>query len=173
MESLGVLNRAGSQSEFAALVGITQPKVAQLLGDGILPRDGSLRSWVAAYCDRLREQAAGRMGSGELNVADENAALAKAKREGLEIKNAVARGEFAPVALLTQVMADASKGVADQLDALPVVLAREFADVFTPEMRDRMATLVAKARNEWADSTVSLDVDFAQNASESIIQTEV
>ena len=140
------------------LVGLTPARVAQLKGDGILSEDGTLREWLSAYLSRLRDQAQGRMGDGVSSLADENAALAKSRRESQDLKNATARGEYAPVSLLTQTMANASKGIADKLDALPVTLAREFADTFTPEMRDRMATLLATARNDWAESTVAIEV---------------
>jgi phage terminase Nu1 subunit (DNA packaging protein) len=159
VQSVDALSRAGSESEFAALVGITQPRVAQLKADGVLSRDGSLLTWCREYCERLREQAAGRLGRGELNVADENAALARERRLGLEIDNARKRGEFAPVTLLTETMAAASKTLADRLDALPVMLARQFPAQFTPEARDAMAAYLSSARNEWAEATVSIAVE--------------
>jgi phage terminase Nu1 subunit (DNA packaging protein) len=52
-----------------------------------------------AYIRRLREQAAGRAAVGDLDLAGERAALAKAQRERIEMQNAVTRGELAPVVL--------------------------------------------------------------------------
>lgn len=146
-----------SQAEFAAIIGVSQATVSNLRHAEILPTGGNLQQWIHAYCHRLREQAAGRMGEGKLNPMDENAALAKAKREAIELKNAIARGESAPVSLLTEVLANASKTIADGLDALPITLGRRFPD-FTPDQRDALATALAEVRNQWAKATVTLDV---------------
>jgi hypothetical protein len=52
-----VLDHVATQDAFAAMVGITQPRVAALLAEGILPRGGTLAAWLLAYTERLREQA--------------------------------------------------------------------------------------------------------------------
>ena len=52
------LNSEIKQADLAALVGISQPRVAQLMAEGKIPANGSLGAVMRAYCDRLREQAA-------------------------------------------------------------------------------------------------------------------
>ena len=45
-----------TQAALAALVGMNQPKVSNLISEGKLPAVGTLGELVAAYCQRLRDQ---------------------------------------------------------------------------------------------------------------------
>lgn len=71
------LQARSTQAAFGSLVGISQPAVSDLVSRGIL-RDGeSVGEWLKAYCGNLREQAAGRLASGDLDLATERAGLAR------------------------------------------------------------------------------------------------
>lgn len=142
-----------TQQDFADAVGVTQPRVAQLIGDGILPADAVAAQWLLAYCERLREQAAGR--GQELTV--ERAALARSQRIGQDLKNAVAQGEYAPIGLLADVLAAAAAAVVDRLDQLPGQLRKACPDL-PAEARDAVMRTIASARNEWIRSTEELVV---------------
>lgn len=146
-----------SQAEFGALVGITQQAVSDLLQAGVLRPGGSAREWLLAYCARLREQAAGRMGStvGGLDLPHERAALAREQRRGLELKNAVLRGDYAAVSLLTDVLATASQAVAARLEHLPGALKKQCPEM-TDEQRAAAITVINAARAEWLRSTAAL-----------------
>lgn len=149
----------GTQEVFARMVGISQPKVSQLLGDGVLQRGDSLGAWMLAYCERLREQAAGRMSGeiGGLDLVQERAALAREQRKGYALKNAVAEGKFAPIGLLTAVLATASQSIVDRFDMLPAQLRKVAPDL--PEAaRQQVETVIAGARNEWIRQTAELIV---------------
>jgi phage terminase Nu1 subunit (DNA packaging protein) len=146
-------------------------RVSQLIHKGVLRKGDTCRQWIAAYTSRLREEAAGRVGNGELNIVDENAKLSKAKREAQELKNALTRGEQAPIELLTEVLAEASKSLADRIEALPVLLKRSFPDMPIEQMQFLQAEL-SKARNEWANSTISLTVEKPLDERDSQIQKE-
>lgn len=145
------------QSQFAALVGVSEARVSQIMAEGLLPVGGTGLQWLLAYCGRLREQAAGRIGSeaGGLDLAQERAALAREQRRGIELKNAVLRGEFAAVALLGEVLATASQAVAERFDHLPGQLRKACPDL-APAAVDQVMTVIASARNEWVRSTVAL-----------------
>ena len=111
------------------MVGITQPAVSAMVADGRLQVEGlSLGDALQAYCQRLRDQAAGRVGSevGGLDLVQERAALAREQREGQAIKNAVARREYAPIGLLADVLGRAGGAVVDRFDrrCLDLNLAR-------------------------------------------------
>ncbi|WP_240636167.1 hypothetical protein [Caldimonas tepidiphila] len=145
-----------TQKEFADLVGISQQKVSELLADGILPREGTADQWLHAYCTRLREQAAGRLGEVEgVDLAYERALLAREQREGQRLKNAIARGEYAPIGLLADVLGAASAGVVDRFDQLEGALRKACPDL--PESaRMTVMQVIASARNEWIRSTAKL-----------------
>ena len=152
-----MLDELAIQARFGDMVGISQQAVSELVRAGVLPVGGTYGQWLIAYCERLREQAAGRMsadGSG-LDLVQERAALARAQREGIEIKNATLRGEFASVQLLAQVLANASQAVAERFDHLKADVRQACPDL-PPDAADRVVTVIAAARNAWVAETAEL-----------------
>lgn len=154
---LDELSRPITQALFAELVGVSEAKVSQLVGDGVLERGQTGHEWLLAYCFRLREQAAGRMSGeiGGLDLVQERAALAREQRLSIEIKNAIARGEYAPIGLLADVLAAASQGVSDRFEALPGTLRKACPDL-PDAAREQIDAAIAQARNEWVRSTSAL-----------------
>lgn len=57
------LSAKAKQVEFAELVGVSQPAIAKHMQGGTLADGGTYAEWLRAYCDRLREEAAGRVQS--------------------------------------------------------------------------------------------------------------
>ena len=152
------LSGAFSQTLLAAMVGITQPAVSAMVADGRLQVEGlSLGDALQAYCQRLRDQAAGRVGSevGGLDLVQERAALAREQREGQAIKNAVARKEFAPVGLLADVLGMAASAVVDRFDQLEGALKKACPDL-PDEAKTTVLRVIAAARNEWVRETSQL-----------------
>ena len=153
------LSLPATQAALAKLVGVSQPTVSNLISEGKLPAVGTLGELGAAYCQRLRDQAAGRMGSGlgGLDLVQERAALAREQRLGIEIKNAALRTEFAPVALLSEVLATTSGAIADCFDLLPARI-----DAACPGLPDEARRVVMaalnSARSEWVRATAFLVV---------------
>jgi phage terminase Nu1 subunit (DNA packaging protein) len=147
------LSMQGTQTALADLVGVTQPTVSNLMTEGKLPSSGTLGELLLAYCARLRDQAAGRLGdSMGLDLVQERAALAREQREGQAIKNAVARKEFAPVGLLADVLGMAASAVVDRFDQLEGQLRKACPDL-PDEAKVTLQTVIASARNEWIRST--------------------
>ena len=155
--TLAKLAKPGTQKDFAALVGISQAAASNWASAGLLAPGATLGEWLLAYCGRLREQAAGRVGAtdGGLDLAQERAALARSQRVGIDIKNAVLRGDYAAVELLSEVLATASQAVAERFDHLPGQLRKACPDL-QPAAIDQVMTAIASARNEWVRTTVAL-----------------
>lgn len=145
------------QTDFGALVGVSQPAISALVDKGVLAHGDAAGVWLLAYCARLREQAAGRLGSaaGGLDLAQERAALAREMRMGHQIKNAVARGQYASIDLLAEVLAMASQAVAARFDHLAPAIAKVAPDLPSAVMDAVMAT-IATARTEWVRETAEL-----------------
>ncbi len=152
------------QSTVAAAVGVSKQAISAMVNDGALPPCGTNGQLLLAYCTRLREQAAGRMGSevGGLDLAQERAALAREQRIAQELKNAVARGEFAPIGLLADVLGKAASAVVDRFDQLEGNLRKSCPGI-EDDVMATVLSVVASARNEWMRSTVRL-VDTAVDA---------
>ena len=146
-----------TQQTFGDLVGVSQQAVSELTRAGVLPEGATAGQWLLLYCQRLREQAAGRLGSAVdgLDLAQERAALAREQRIGIELRNARERGEYASVRLLAQVLATASQAVAERFDHLPGDLRKKCPEL-TDAQRDQVVAVIVAARNEWTRSTADL-----------------
>lgn len=164
MKILPVLDQPVSQAEFAAMIGVSEARASQLVSEGVISRGDTAHGWLVAYCERLRVQAAGRLGEGAggLDLVQERAALAREQRIGQAIKNGVARKEYGPVGLLADVLGTAASAVVDRFDHLEGVLAKSCPDL-PEEAKTAVLTVIADARNEWIRSTAKL-VDDAVDA---------
>lgn len=152
-----------TQSAFGEMVGISQPAVSDLLSRGIIRQGQTGCEWLHAYCANLREQAAGRAGTGELDLVEERAALARAQREKIEMQNAVTRRQLAPVTLLQEVLSTVGRQIVAILDAVPVQLKRRSS--LGVEDIEFVARELIKARNLAA--AIKLDEQsIADNAEE-------
>jgi phage terminase Nu1 subunit (DNA packaging protein) len=150
-----------TQVEIAAHLDISDRRLRELLVELHLDhKRNSLSEIRVAYIRRLREEAAGRQG--ESDIADlplERALLAREQREGQRIKNEVARGSYAPIDLLGDVLATASQAIVDRLDQIPGALRRNCPNL-DAATRDTVMNEIASARNEWVRQTESLLVDL-------------
>lgn len=170
MKIVPVLDQQVSQAEFARVIGVSEARVSQLVSEGIIVRGDTAHEWLVAYCERLRDQAAGRAGSetGGLDLVQERAALAKSQRKSQDLKNYIAESEYAPIGLLTDVLATASSAIVDELDQLEGALRKACPDL-PDEARSVIMSVHARARNKWIRSTAqlvdrSLDELLAQQA---------
>lgn len=156
------------QAVTGEIVGVSQQAISAMVSDGKLPTFATQGEMVHAYCQRLRDQAAGRLGAelGGLDLVQERAALAREQRLGIEIKNAVARGEFAPISLLSEVLATASQSVVERFEQLPGLLKKACPDL-PDAAREQVMTALASARNEWVRATESLVLAKAESDSAS------
>ena len=138
------------------MVGVSEASISKRVSEGVLTRGDNVHAWLVGYCEHLRDQAAGRIGETMgLDLVQERAGLAKAQREAQELKNQVARGEYAPIGLLADVLGLASSAVVDRMDQIDGQLRKSCPDL--PESaRKTVLSLVAKARNEWIRTTSQL-----------------
>ena len=159
MKVVPVLQQPIAQAEFAELVGVSEARVSQLISEGVIARGDTAHGWLVGYCERLRDQAAGRMGETMgLDLVQERAALAREQREGQAIKNAVARKEYAPVGLLADVLGMAASAVVDRFDQLEGALRKACPDL-PDDAKTTVQSVIAAARNEWIRATSTLVAD--------------
>jgi len=144
-----------TQASIGIHLDLDQSSVSRLCKDLNLDhKTASLAEIRIAYIRHLREQAAGRLASGDLDLATERAGLAKAQRERVEMANAVTRRELAPTYLLEEILAAAGAKVAAILDAIPGACRRRNQNLTAADIQT-IASEIAKARNIAAK--ISLD----------------
>lgn len=165
MKILPYLAAPISQAEFAQIVGISEARVSTLISEGVLVKGDNAHSWLLGYCERLRDMAAGRASVGGLDLVQERAALARSQREAQELKNAVARGEFAPIGLLADVLGQAASAVVDRMDQVEGDLRKACPDL-PEDARVVVLRTLANARNEWIRSTAKLVSDQVDGMTE-------
>jgi len=163
------LSKPITQAAFGELVGVSQQAVSEFIKVAALGPGVTASEMLLAYCERLREVAAGRMGeAGGLDLVQERAALAREQRIGQAIKNAVAAGEYAPIGLLADVLGQASSAVVDRFDQLEGALQKSCPDL-PEEARATLLQVLASARNEWIRSTERL---VAQRLEEAVVDED-
>jgi terminase small subunit / prophage DNA-packing protein len=140
------LEKPLTQSAFGSLVGISQQAVSDLMSRGVIKPGDAARDWLMGYCSNLREQAAGRMAVGELDLVSERARESKERADKLAMQNAVTRDELAPVHVIEQVLSRAGSRVAGILDAIPGALRRRLP-LLTSEDVKLIEREIARARN--------------------------
>lgn len=162
-----------TQAEFAVLIGVSEAKVSQLASEGVIVRGATAHAWLLSYCERLREVAAGRASveGGGLDLVQERAALARSQREAQDIKNAVSRGEYAPIGLLADVLGLASSAVVDRFEQLEGALQKACPGL-PDEAKATIQQVIANARNEWIRSTAKLVGDHLDSLEQSLEEGE-
>jgi phage terminase Nu1 subunit (DNA packaging protein) len=158
-----MLDQTTTQAAFGELVGVGQSAVSDLLTRGVIQPGQTAGQWLIDYCAHLREQAAGRGADGEL--AFQRSEFARVSRERAEIKLALERKEYAPVALIEQVLATVGRSIAGVLEPLHVNL-HKLCPALTPEDIKIIQLEVSKA----CDIAVAVSLSVLE-VSEDEVQT--
>lgn len=146
------------QQTLAAVVGLSEARISQLVKAGVIQRGDTIGEQIAAYCENLREVAGGREPSeGGLDPGQEKAKLDREKRMGQRIKNLRDLGEWAAIGLLTKTLANASAALVSKLEALPGELFKKVPEL-PFEAVEALREAIAQARNDWVHDTAELDL---------------
>lgn len=120
-------------------------------------KEAPLSKLRVTYIRHLREVAAGRRSDedGGLDLVQERASLARSQRISQDMKNDIARGEYAPIGALADVLGLASSAVVDRFEQLEGAL-RKSCPTLPDEAKATVMQIIASARNEWIRSTAKL-----------------
>jgi len=82
------LDKKATQLGFSKLVGVSQQAISKHLDSGVLIKGQTFREWLIFYCERLRDEAAGRGGNDQVNLtrARTREAVASAHLKELDVK---------------------------------------------------------------------------------------
>ncbi|ADV01272.1 terminase small subunit [Alicycliphilus denitrificans] len=144
-----------TQAEIAEHLDISTRRVRELATEwAIDSREVSLGEWRQRYLTKLREEAAGRAGTGDLDLVAERARLAKVQADRIEMQNAVTRKELAPAELIEEVLSRAGARAAKLLDTIPGELKRRCPQLTADDIAT-IATTIAKVRNIAAGASLA------------------
>jgi phage terminase Nu1 subunit (DNA packaging protein) len=118
-------NAQVTHEAFAEIVGVSRVAVTRFVERGVLKEGGTLGEWLLAYCERLREQAAGRYSESGISLTDERALLSRVQRERIELELAARRHELVSVDILAVVLSTVGRLAAKILEGVPARLRRE------------------------------------------------
>ena len=117
--------------QVAAHLGVSTKTVQDLLANGVIKKkdrgEYDLEECLRAYISRLREIAASRIGTGDLNLTDERARLAKEQADSKEMENAITRGQLVYIEDVAKRFAQSLSKVTTRLMAIPTKVAPEAA----------------------------------------------
>lgn len=149
------------QQDIAKHLDMSQAAVSGLMDRlGIDWKAASIDEIRVAYIRHLREQAAGRAASGDLDLATERARLAKEQADKFAMQNAITRGELAPVMMIEEVLTKAASRIAGIFDAIPGMVRRRVPMLSSAEI-DLIAGEISRARNIVASMSLA-DLDEEQ-----------
>ncbi len=101
-----MLDIGATQQAFADLVGVSQQAISKQVEKGVLRPGQTMRQWLLAYCEHLRDQAAGRGG-------DDQANLTRARAEEAQMKTANLRLDYNMKLGAVVVAKDAADAIGD------------------------------------------------------------
>lgn len=153
-----------TQESIAKHLDLSDRSVREFLtGANMDHRIATLDEIRVTYIRHLREMAAGRAASGDLDLAGERARLAKEQADKIAMQNEVSRRELAPVTLIEEVLAKVGRQIAGVLESIPVQLKRRSS--LSGDDLDYITAEIVKARNLAASIKVAaLEIEFAEEA---------
>ncbi len=111
-----------THAEFAKHMGISRPRVTEMVGMGILPKGGTLDEWrIAAYQHATATKAGWATASGDLEA--EKTRLTKAQADKTELEVAALEGKLIPFEDYERELGDLVMSARAKLLALPGKLA--------------------------------------------------
>ena len=120
-------------------------RLHELQGKGIIPKGCTPDEALDAYIPHMQALAGNRLSENGLDLAGERARLAAEQADAQAMKNALQRGEQAPIADLEFAVTSLLSGIRGRLLSLPSKLALELAAEGDPAVCQE---LVAKGLNE-------------------------
>src|SRR5690606_21772953 len=113
-----------TQSQFAKIVGVSQPLVFKLLDRGTLQPGDTMGEWLLAYCASLREVAAGRGGDEQVAMAEARARQARFDADLRELEFFEKIGALVQVEDIEPLLSGwAATGRAELLHAVDTIIA--------------------------------------------------
>lgn len=147
-----------TQEDFARIVGISQPAIAQLIRKGILTRGAKPLQWLSEYAANLRKQAAGwQSSSGLPDLMTARAALALEQKRHYEIQNAKRISELIPIDTIVKTYEELTTAVRYKLLTLEKRFKSQFPEA-TPKESEWLSKLINELLTDLSNVRFSPDI---------------
>ena len=148
---------------FAKLFNVTDRRIQQLAKEGVIPKAARgkypLIGVIQGYVSYLQERSLGSdFSDGDLR--NEKLRLTRAQADNMEIKNEIARGEVAPIELLTHAISNGATQIAAILGSAPLNIKRQIPKLSANEI-ETIKREIVKAQN--AAAHITIDFDAVEN----------
>lgn len=145
--------KMATQVEVSKHLGVSTTIISDLTGRGILEKTGrggyDLEKCRLQYLKHLRDQAAGRLQSGDLDLGEERARLAKEQADAKEMENAIQRGELVYIEKVANEFEAQLSRVRAKLLSVPTKVAAEaHASATVKEVRELIEIAITEALDE-------------------------
>jgi phage terminase Nu1 subunit (DNA packaging protein) len=122
-----------TQEQFARLANISQPRVSQLIRQGILSRGGTILDWTRELLEHQRRIIAQHESKSGIDLIAERARLSQRQAEKVEIENARLRNELLPVAIVKSILQSHNTTIRARLLGVPNRFKAKHPKVTTEE----------------------------------------
>lgn len=141
-----------SRAEIAKKLGVSWQRVHQLIEAGQLPRQGTLKDYVAANDKRLSSD------NDQLDLTYERARVAKAQADKLELEMQVRRGELLEREVVEAALVDIAAKVKNKVVSIPTRAAPLVVGRTTAEAEQAIRTITNETLRELAGYAECIEV---------------
>lgn len=147
-----------SQTQLGRALGLSTPRVNQLIEEGVVIRDEESKSGQVMMFDSLQNYFLSKNATGDgVNFWKEKGLHEKAKRELAEIKVQITRGELYEAATVENVMIEQLANFRTKLLGLPSKFAPQFEGKPRGEIFDTLTAAIEECLTELAENYNSAD----------------
>lgn len=134
------LDTVATQSGFGLLVGTSQQAIAKHVFAGTLEAGETYRTWLALYCEKLRDEAAGRGGVDQQSLTRARTAEASASAELKILQIQEKAGKLIPVDGIEPLLVAMVTAMRTELLALPDKLTNELKALYGVDVDPALIT---------------------------------
>ena len=147
-----IIEMTVSQTQLAAVLGISQPRVNQLIDEGIVIRDEQSKTGEVLLYESLQNYFLSKKATGAgVNFWKEKALHEKAKRELAELKVASRRGELYEAATVEAVLVELLTTFRNKLTGLPAKYSSRLTGKSRGEIYDLLTAAVEEELTELSE----------------------
>lgn len=160
-----------TQAQLARALSLSQPRINQLIDEGVVVRDEASKNGSVMMLDSLRNYYLSKNATGDnVNFWKEKGLHEKAKRELAEVKLAKTRGELYEAATVEAVMSELLTNFRSKLLGLPAKFAAQLESKSRGEIYSVLTTAIEENLSELASGLEGANFETDTNVEEDTVE---